>query len=94
MWFKIKSQVVELQIFFKPNAKRTRVININELGLNIALHAKPHEGEANKELISYLAEFFNVPKSQVIILRGQTSKNKTVSVPLNERVQEFITSSK
>lgn len=93
MWFKINNQQVELQIFVKPNAKRTELVKINELGLNIALHAKPHEGEANKELIGYLAKFFDVPKSQVVILRGQSSRNKIVSVPLNEKVHDFVTSS-
>lgn len=92
MWFKIKNQEVELKIFVKPNAKQTELVKINELGLNIAIHAKPHEGEANKELIAYLARFFNVPKSRVIIMRGQTSRNKIVSIPLNAKVHEFITS--
>ncbi len=53
MWFQIKDQHVEIRVFAKPKAKRTALLKVNEEGLNIALHAKPHEGEANIELISF-----------------------------------------
>ena len=90
MWFKIIKQHVALQIFAKPNAKRTTLLKISDQGLNIALHAKPHEGEANKELISYLAKLFNLPKSNIILDRGENSRHKIVIVPLTIKVQEFI----
>lgn len=90
MWFKIQDEQVILRIFAKPNAKRTALLKINDDGLHIALHAKPHEGEANKELISYLAKLFKIPKSHVILHRGESSRHKEVKVPLNAKVQQFL----
>lgn len=90
MWFKIKNQQVEIRIFAKPNAKKTALVKINEKGLNIALHAKPHESEANKELISFLAKFFQLPKNSVILQRGTNSRYKMVELPLTIEVRQFF----
>lgn len=90
MWFKIKNQQVEIKIFAKPKAKKTALVKVDENGMNIALHAKPHEGEANKELISFLSEFFKIPKSMVILLKGEGGRYKTVQIPLNDKVRGFL----
>lgn len=90
MWFKIENQQVKLFIFAKPNAKRTALVKINEESLHIALHAKPHESEANKALITYLAKLFQLPKSRIILHRGENSRYKIMIVPLTIQVTEFI----
>jgi uncharacterized protein (TIGR00251 family) len=90
MWFNIINQQVELKIFAKPNAKRTALLKVDEEALHISLHAKPHEGEANKELISFLAKLFRIPKSQIILQRGESGRRKIMMVPLSVKVQEFI----
>lgn len=89
-WYKIKNQQVELCIFAKPNAKKTAIVGINEQGLNIALHAKPQEGEANKELITYLAKLFQLPKKQIILHRGEGSRHKQITVPLTAIIQQLL----
>lgn len=94
MWYKITDNKIALKIFAKPNAKKTALLSISEQGLHIALHAKPHEGEANKVLIAYLSEIFNVPKSQIELKRGETSRYKWVVLPLNERALEMINDTK
>lgn len=90
MWFKIVNQQVELKIFVKPNAKRTAFLKVDDQALHISLHAKPHEGEANKELISFLAKLFRIPKSQIMLQRGESSRRKIMMVPLSVNVQKFI----
>lgn len=90
MWFKIQNQQVILRIFAKPHAKRTTLLKVDDRVLHIALHAKPHEGEANKELISYLAKLFQLPKSHVILQRGENTRYKVAVIPLNSKVQEFL----
>ena len=44
--------------------------------------AKPIDGEANKALIQQLAEYFDVPKRQVEIISGHTSRQKIVDIEL------------
>jgi uncharacterized protein (TIGR00251 family) len=93
MWFQIQDQQVILNIYVKPNAKKTAIVKISDDELHIALHAKPHEGEANKELISYLAQIFKLPKSQVILHKGEASRHKRVIMPLTADVQRFLNDS-
>lgn len=90
MWFKINNQNITLFIYAKPNAKRTTLLKVDDQGLHIALHAKPHEGEANKELIFYLAKLFDISKSLVILKRGVSSRRKEIVVPLTPQVQQFV----
>lgn len=92
MWYTIKNQEVLLRIMAKPKAKKTGLVAITENGLHISIHASPHEGEANKELIRFLAELFHVPKSQVILQRGDKSKMKQVMMPLTKDFQERLNS--
>lgn len=90
MWFKIQDQQVTLRMFAKPHAKKTTFLKVEEDALHIALHATPHEDEANKELISYLAKLFHLPKSSVILQRGKNARHKVIQVPLVPRIQEFL----
>lgn len=90
MWFTIENQQVRINIFAKPNAKKTAWLGISEQGLLISLHAKPHQGAANQELIAYLAELFHLPKSKVILLKGEGSRYKKVILPLTDAVQNTI----
>ena len=90
MWFKKQDQEVILKIIAKPNARRTLLLRINDQGLHIAIHAKPHDGEANIELITYLAKLFRVPKSCIILKKGETSRHKLIAIPFSEAIQTFL----
>lgn len=90
MWFKIQDQQIKLQIIAKPNAKKTAILKISEQGLHIAIHAKPHKGEANKELIVFLSKVFKVQKSQIILKAGENSKHKQIIMPLTETIQKIL----
>lgn len=48
--------------------------------LKIALAAAPEKGEANKELINYLAEELGVRKYQVKIISGLTDRLKLIKI--------------
>ncbi|MGL6140503.1 MAG: DUF167 domain-containing protein, partial [Planktothrix sp.] len=41
----------------------------------------PVEGKANQELIKFLAKHLGIPKSQIIIKSGLSSRHKFVEVP-------------
>jgi len=90
MWFKINGQQVKINILAKPNAKKTAFLGISEQGLLISLHAKPHQGAANKELISYLSKLFELPKNQIVLQKGEGSRHKQVVVPLTDVVYKLI----
>ena len=90
MWYKVIGQQIELHIFAKPNAKRSEITGVNERGLCVAVHASPKEGEANAELIAFLAGYFKIPKSKIELRRGVASRHKVIVLPLTEAVQAFV----
>lgn len=48
--------------------------------IKIYLRAPAHEGKANKALVEFLAEHFQVAKSQIEITKGLKSRNKTINI--------------
>ncbi len=48
--------------------------------LKVRLTAPPVDGAANEALVALLAERLGVPKRQVVIVRGATSRQKVVEV--------------
>jgi uncharacterized protein len=48
--------------------------------IKLRVAAKPVEGEANKEVCRFLADWFGVPKSSVSIIQGASSRHKTVHI--------------
>lgn len=74
-------KTLELNIFVKPNAKRTALLAVKNKILHIAIHAKPQDGAANEELIRFLAKLFELPKSQITLKRGEKSRTKWLVVP-------------
>ena len=93
MWFKIENENVTLCVYAKPNAKNTTILEITKEALHIAIHAPPQDGAANKELILFIARLFNVPKTQITLLRGQGNRYKLLRVPLTNKLQQFINDS-
>ncbi len=69
-----------LQIKVTPNAKENQIIGQEEGILRVRIKGVPEKGRVNEELISFLSETFKVPKSQIQILSGHTSRLKRVRI--------------
>ncbi|MBT5855215.1 YggU family protein [bacterium] len=64
-----------------PNASRNQIVGWIEEGvLKVKLTAPATDGKANKYLIEFLAKEIGVSKSAVTIVRGETSRHKTIQV--------------
>lgn len=83
-WFSWQTQknqtYLVLQIHVQPNAKKTEIIGLHGEALKVKLHAPPVEGQANQALIKFFAAFFGIPVKQVELIRGQTSRQKTLAL--------------
>lgn len=79
-----------LQIKISPNASKNAIIR-DETGLKVKLTAQPIEGKANKALIEFLSKQFKIPKTSIEILKGETSKEKTLLLKVfdNGKVQNI-----
>ncbi len=67
-----------------PGAKTDQIVG-QEAGIyKIRLMAPPIDGRANEALIRFLADRLNIAPSLISIIKGHTSKHKTLDVPLSE----------
>ena len=48
--------------------------------MKVKIQAPPIEGRANEALIEFLAEVLEVPRRTVTLVRGDTSRHKTVRI--------------
>ena len=71
---------MKISVKVKPNARQEKIERINESHFLIRVKEKPQEGKANKAVIKVLAEYFGVPQSQIVLLKGQSSKEKTFEI--------------
>ena len=62
------------------NAKLEKLEEIGENMLKVHLREKAEKGKANKALIDFLADEFDISSSQVKILSGHTSNEKLVEI--------------
>ena len=69
-----------IQVRIQPNASKNEISGCNEGVLRIRVAAPPVDGKANKELVSFLSRLLKTGKSNISILKGQTSRNKLVAI--------------
>ncbi len=53
---------------------------IDDNDFEIAIISKPEKGKANKEIIEVLADFLNIKKSQISIIKGHKSQHKIIQI--------------
>jgi uncharacterized protein (TIGR00251 family) len=64
----------------QPNAKRTEVVRFEDNVLYLRIAVPPVKGKANHEVIRLLADVLGVPKTDITIERGTTSRRKLVCI--------------
>jgi uncharacterized protein (TIGR00251 family) len=69
-----------LSIRVIPRARRTEVSGRRGDAILIRLAAPPVDGAANDALIAYLADRLGLPQRHVAIVRGATTRDKTVAI--------------
>jgi len=82
-----------LRVDVTPNAKSTEIAGVNEWrgALQIRVAAPAKEGAANAELVKFLASRLGVPSANVKILRGHTSGQKSIQLPIPvEEVRKLL----
>lgn len=73
--------IVSLRI--SPNASKNEIIKADD-GVKVKITAPPVDGKANKCLVEFLSKMFKIPKSSIEILRGETSKEKTLLLKIDD----------
>jgi len=77
-WLIPSKEGVDLLLHCQPGAKVSRVVGEHDGRLKLALNAPAIENRANEVLVAWLADQLSVPRRQVELVSGQTSRKKRV----------------
>ncbi len=70
-----------IKIKLIPRSSKNEIVGEMEDGtIKVKLKAPPTHGEANKSLIQFLSKNWKMPKSKIEIVRGKTSRLKTIKL--------------
>ena len=70
---------MRISVRVKPGTKGASRLEQQEDGSYVAfLHARAHDGEANKALVELVAQEFKVAKTQIAIKSGAKSRGKVI----------------
>jgi uncharacterized protein len=76
----IASGGIIISVRVVPRAGRSEIAGVRDGALLVRLNAPPVDGAANAELIEVLADALAVPKRDISIASGATSKQKRVRI--------------
>ena len=81
---------ITLNIKVIPNSSKNELIKEPDR-LRLKITAPPVDNKANKFVIEYLSKFFKIPKTSIQIIRGTTSREKTILLVITEKdKRDFI----
>jgi len=72
---------IRIEIKAVPGASKNEITGIRDKRLCIRIAAAPEDGKANAVLCGFLAKTLGCPKRDVVIIKGEKSRLKTVEVP-------------
>lgn len=81
LWYNIDMKIF---VVVKPGSSQEKIVkgecDSDVQNVTIWTHARAHDGEANKKVIEMLAKFYDVPKTSIRLVRGETSKQKVFEI--------------
>jgi len=69
-----------LSVRIQPRASKNELVHMEGGKIKIRLTAPPVDGAANEALVRYLSDKLSVPKSNIEIVSGHTSRDKVVRI--------------
>lgn len=81
---------MKIQVYIQPNAKKSGYVGLYNGIPKLKITAPPVDGAANNEIIKIFSKILNEPKSNISILKGQTSKLKILDINTNKSYEEII----
>jgi len=71
---------VNIKVHIQPRSSKEQIIGLHNGRLKIKISAPPVDGKANQNLIEFIAKALGVSKSKIEIVKGRTSKLKTLKI--------------
>jgi uncharacterized protein (TIGR00251 family) len=81
-FFAVSGDSIHIEIKAGPGASKTEITGIKDGRLRVRVAAAPENGKANAELRGFFAKLLGCAKGEVVLLRGEKSRLKTLAFPL------------
>lgn len=85
-WYRREGTDLILQLRIQPRASRDEIVGPHGDALKVRITAPPVDGKANAHLLAWLADIFGVPRQQVMLVSGQSGRDKRVRISSPHRV--------
>ena len=80
-WFRLTAAGgATLSLHVQPGAKKSEGAGLHGEALKIRLAAPPVDGKANEALLRFLAQRLAIPRQQISLKSGQTSRQKVIEI--------------
>ncbi len=79
-YYFLRDNKLFIKIYVQPGAKKNEIVGLFGEELKIKLQSPPIEGKANEALLKYLSQQLELPRSQITLKTGQTSRHKVVEI--------------
>ncbi len=83
-------QGLRLRIFLQPKAAKDHIVGLHGDELKISITAPPIAGQANAHLLKFLGKLFKVPKTAIILEKGELNRHKQILIPEPKQIPEEI----
>ncbi|MCX5666631.1 MAG: DUF167 domain-containing protein [Candidatus Omnitrophica bacterium] len=71
---------MKITVLVKAGRKESKIERLSENSFSVWVKEKPQEGKANYAVREALAEYFDLPKSRITLVSGETSKTKLFEI--------------
>ena len=83
-WYRKTPDGWLLTLHIQPGAKKSEVVGLHGDALKVRVASPPVDGKANEALVAFIADQLGLPKRAVQLVKGDTSRAKTVLVTASE----------
>ncbi|CAL1239223.1 DUF167 family protein [Candidatus Methylocalor cossyra] len=89
-WLGRQGEDLILEVHVQPGAPSDEVVGLFGQRLKIRIAAPPVDGKANRQLVKFLAKIFGVSQRDVVVLAGETSRDKRIKISSPKRVPPSV----
>ena len=79
-----------LEVHVQPRAAKDEIVGYHGDRLKVRITAPPVDGKANQHLIAFLAGVFQVPKRDVVLLSGESGRDKRVLIQRPKALPDIL----
>ena len=67
-----------LAVRLTPNSSKDEILGYTDEYVKIKISAPPNENKANKKLVEFMSKYFDIPKSDTVLVSGDKSRLKKI----------------